>query len=220
MVLGDLETRRSVARFSDYLWYATQYFPVADSIVTPLATDRFNVDVAMQMTLINWQVQGVSFFLTRATHRLVGRTRPVAAGCEEDPTHDPDCQAGYEGSDSAINTSFLSGHSSMSFAGAGSTCAHHIALPMYGGNAADAVVCAAALTSATTVGVLRIMVDKHWWTDVVAGASLGLATGFGLPFLLHYSGGPVGVETSLFGEQYLLPVATPEMVGVSTFSLW
>jgi hypothetical protein len=220
LVLPDRPSKDVAARVSDVLWHTTQYYPVADSLVTPLLTDDFNVDVAMQMTLINWQVQGVSFFLTRATHRLVGRTRPVIVGCAEDPASDTDCVAEFRGIDSALNGSFLSGHTSMAFAGASSACSHHIALPMYGGNAADAVVCATLLTSATTVGVLRIVADKHWWSDVVAGASLGMATGFGLPFLLHYTGGPVGVETEVLGKQYVLPIANSEMVGVGTFSVW
>jgi membrane-associated phospholipid phosphatase len=211
LVLGDEKSRIQIADISDILWPVTQYFPIADSLFTPLVTDDGNLDVAAQLTLINWQVQGVAFLLTRATHRIVGRDRPLIDGCEADPKWDSQCK---DRKDEGLRASFLSGHASMSFASAGLTCSHHISLPMYGGNAADAAICAVALTSATTVGVMRIMADKHWWSDVIAGTTLGLATGFGLPFLLHYA---PGVSPDFLGGQRLalLPLASDTVAGVS-----
>lgn len=210
LVLGTQSSRKTVADISDIIWPVTQYFPIIDSLFTPLVTDNGNLDVAMQMTLINWQVQGVAFLLTRTTHRIAGRYRPVIYGCGEDPNYDSDCTNDEE----SLRASFLSGHASMSFASAGLTCSHHISLPMYGGNAADAAICGVSLTSATAVAVMRIMADKHWWTDVIAGSTLGLATGFGLPFLLHYA---PGVTSDFLGGQkvVVLPLASDTVAGVS-----
>lgn len=199
------EGRRTAGMISDFMWHPTQYYAVADAIFTPLVTDRGNIDVAMQMTLINWQVQGVAFLITRATHRAVGRTRPIRAGCKDNPDYDEVCSPGYH---SGLTGSFLSGHTAMSFAGAALTCSHHIALPLYGGNGFDAGICALSLTSAATIGALRVVADKHWWSDVIAGATVGLATGFGLPFLLHY-----GQRTP--SKVTILPLVSPTTTGIS-----
>ncbi len=45
------------------------------------------------------------------------------------------------------------------------------------------------VTLATGEGVLRIMGDRHYATDVLAGAAIGFGFGFGVPTLLHYHGG-------------------------------
>lgn len=209
LVADSAGARYDAAIASNYIWHVTQYFPVVDSLVTPLLTDDFNVDVAVQMTLINAQVQGVAFLVTRSLHRTVGRVRPIVSGCDEDPEYDDSCGVDNDN----LHVSFFSGHASMAFAGAASTCSHHIAFPMYGGNAFDAGICALSLTAATTVAVLRIVADKHWWSDVVAGASLGLGVGFGMPFLLHY-GSPLAATDANKGVA-VLPLVGPDLTGLS-----
>lgn len=79
------------------------------------------------------------------------------------------------------NVSFYSGHTSLAFALAGA-----------GGAVAEMrgyrhgwVVWPVAGTIAATVGYLRIGADKHWLTDVAAGAVVGGAIGVGVPYLLH-----------------------------------
>jgi len=211
LVLGTPQARNDAAHLSDIVWPITQYYPFIDSILTPLVTDRGNLDVAMQMTLINWEVEGTTFLLTRATHRIVGRTRPMGKGCEKDPAYADVCK-----SHAGLTSSFLSGHASMTFASAGLACSHHIALPLYGGNAMDALACALALTGATTVGVLRVMADKHWWSDVIAGTALGTATGFGMPFLFHYSTISMRIPNGILGGRlHLLPLANETTAGAS-----
>ncbi|HZO16521.1 MAG TPA: phosphatase PAP2 family protein [Polyangiaceae bacterium] len=211
-LVRDMETRKKLDLASDLMWHSTQYFPVVDSIVTPLASDNFNIDVATQMMLINWEVMGTAFFLTRATHRLVGRTRPVLQDCEVNPEAYSGCDEPQEDVDSPLNSSFLSGHASLAFAGASLTCAHHTALPLYGGNAGDAIVCAMSLASASTVAMLRVMVDAHWWSDVMAGAMLGSLTGWGLPYLLHYAH---PLEVKGVGKAALIPIVSPDTIGLS-----
>jgi membrane-associated phospholipid phosphatase len=39
---------------------------------------------------------------------------------------------------------------------------------------------------ATADGVLRIMGDRHYATDVLTGAAIGFGFGYGVPTLLHY----------------------------------
>ena len=71
-----------------------------------------------------------------------------------------------ERSDCLDNKSFPSGHASMAFAAARSIDKEFrkesIWIPIVG------------YTAATTVGVERVVNDKHHWYDVVAGAGIGI----------------------------------------------
>lgn len=201
--------RDRAGRVSDVLWGGAMLYPiVVDSLLVPLALDRGNTDVAYQMLLLDWQAEGLAGAVTMATHRVVGRARPLLQGCSG-----PSCEPPNSGNDA----SFLSGHTSMAFAGAGLVCAHHQGLALYGGPVPDGLACGTMLGVATTTGVLRIVADKHWSTDVLAGAALGLGTGCLMPYAFHYahfhagargpdvaivpSGSPDGVVLSLVGVQ-------------------
>jgi membrane-associated phospholipid phosphatase len=48
-------------------------------------------------------------------------------------------------------------------------------------------MCATMVTVATATGVLRILGDDHYMTDVIAGGALGFLVGYSLPKLLHYT---------------------------------
>ena len=174
--------RENAAVVSDYLWDVSQYYAViVDSLLVPLAFDNLNFDVAWQMSMLNWQAIGAAFLVTRTTHVLVGRSRPSQYDCST--------AAGASNPCVLSGPSFISGHFSMAMTGAGLACAHHSALPLYGGGWPDAAICALLTATATTTGVLRVVADKHWPSDVVAGGLVGWASGFGLPWLLHYQYG-------------------------------
>jgi membrane-associated phospholipid phosphatase len=174
--------------------------------VTPLASDRFNTDVAFQLTLLNWQAIGLSGLLARLAHVTVGRTRPLLQGCTtDDPTSINPCRD--EGA------SFVAGHAMMSSANAGLACANHLALPLYGGGIADKLVCPIMVTNALAVGVLRFVADKHWLSDTVPGWLLGGAIGFGMPWLLHYR--TVRSVVSPLPDTALLPWADQTSLGAS-----
>ena len=163
---------------SDYMWHGSTYYVLLDGLVTPLASDRFNTEVALQLTLLNWQAIGLTGLIARATHVTVGRRRPMLEGCSEDPSAPNPCK--FEGA------SFIGGHALMTSANAGLACANHIALPLYGGGIADDLVCPVMVTTALSVGVLRIVADKHWLSDTVPAWLIGGGIGFGMPWLLHY----------------------------------
>jgi membrane-associated phospholipid phosphatase len=57
---------------------------------------------------------------------------------------------------------------------------------LFGDPFADAVTCGVTLASAGAVGMLRIVSQKHYVTDVLTGAAVGTASGLGIPWLLHY----------------------------------
>jgi len=54
-------------------------------------------------------------------------------------------------------------------------CIQHSRLSLYG--SADWAVCPAALGIAAGTSLLRVVADKHWATDVIAGAVIGATVG-------------------------------------------
>jgi membrane-associated phospholipid phosphatase len=120
---------------------------------------RGQADAALQLVLINAEALAITGVLTLATQRAVGRMRPNAVAGAAD------------------NTAFLSGHTSTAFTVASALCMQHSKLEVYGGGA-DKLVCPGALAVAAATGVLRIVSDRHWASDVLAGAALGTAVGF------------------------------------------
>jgi membrane-associated phospholipid phosphatase len=168
------EGRARVAAVSDYFLYGMIAFPYLDAAF--VATARSSPDAAMQMALINTEAFMLTGLTTTLIKMAVKRERPYVQRC------DPSIET------CVGNDSFLSGHTSMTFTSAGLTCAHHQALSIYGSGVADGGVCVAALGMATATGVMRIVADKHFASDVFAGAALGLASGYLMPRLLHYGG--------------------------------
>lgn len=163
---------------SDYLWHGSTYYTIVDGLLTPLVSDRFNAQVALQLTLLNWQAMGAAGLVARLTHVSVGRRRPMLQGCSDDPNDPNPCR--FEGA------SFIAGHTIMSSTNAGLACAAHLNLPLYGDGIANHLVCPLMVTNALAVGTLRIVADKHWLSDTVPAWLLGGGIGFGLPYLLHY----------------------------------
>jgi PAP2 superfamily len=184
---GNREWAQIATDVGDWTWYGVQNYVLLDGIVTPLVSDKLNADVALQLTLLNWQAVGLTGLISRAAHVTVGRTRPSLQGCSNDEDAENKCE--FRGA------SFFSGHTAMTTASAALGCLNHSYLPMYGGGIADDIVCPVLITGAATVGVARIVNDKHWMTDVLAGWAVGGLIGFGLPYALHY--GPSAVRVAL-----------------------
>jgi membrane-associated phospholipid phosphatase len=107
-----------------------------------------------------------TLWVTRAVKILAGRQRPYAHfGVPEDEED---------------NVSFPSGHTSRAFsvAAAAAVVAHER------GYASEPYVIGAGAAIGVAAGYLRIAADRHYITDVVAGAALGTAVGFAVPFLM------------------------------------
>ena len=147
-----------------------------DSLVIPLL--RGSPDVAVQLGLMDAESFALGSVLTFSLYDSVGRARPSYEDCQQNPSG-PGCTV-------SPTASFPSGHTAEVFISAGVSCAHHGHVPIYGSRLADDLACARDLTLATADGVLRIMGDRHYTTDVLAGAALGFAFGYGVPTLLHY----------------------------------
>lgn len=149
-----------------------------DSAVVPVA--RGSWDVAWQTTLMDVEAFSLSSIVAITGYDFVGRTRPLYADCQRNPSFDDSCNV-------SPTASFPSGHVNEAFTAAGLSCANHGFAAIYGSKVADAFACGRDLTLATLGGMMRIMGDRHWAIDVLAGAGLGFGFGFGMPTLLHYS---------------------------------
>ena len=180
MVGRSRSAREDANKASDYLWYVAVVHPVLDvAVATPIAHRDFRM--TYELSLMNLQAFSVVSLWSRIFHKTVGRLRPNALGCDaEGPDYDYQC-----GKKSQL-VSFPSGHTGVSMTGAGLVCAHHLQGHLYRHPVADGLACGAAVGVASTVGGLRIAADRHWMSDVLVGAGLGFATGYGLPTVLYY----------------------------------
>lgn len=184
---NDKDTQALAGHVSDRLYHGMVLAPyLIDNYVVALGVHR-NPDVALQMTLIDLQSLGISGVMALGMEHGLGRARPYERDCTDpngfDPVGHNACgpPGGFQG--------FPSGHAAAAFTMAGLTCVHHQHLPLWGGGWPDALACVGTMSLATTTGVLRLVVDRHWATDVVAGAAIGIFNGYFLPLWLHYGFG-------------------------------
>ena len=182
--LDDLDDRRLARDISDVLLIALTSYPLVIDSIAVAGWYRDSYDVAKQMFLITAEVFAVTAAVQSIVKSLTSRERPFGDVCgTERPASTRDCDSNHR------YLSFYSGHTAQAFASAAVTCSHHMNLDLYGGGATELVPCFAGLSLAAATGVMRIMGDQHYLSDVGLGALVGTAIGFGLPWLLHYRDG-------------------------------
>jgi membrane-associated phospholipid phosphatase len=87
---------------------------------------------------------------------------------------------------------------------------------LLGGGASDAAVCVTATAMGLTSGVARIAADRHYVSDVIAGAVLGWGVGFAMPALLHYEWRAAAPRHAWT----VTPWVSSNSVGLGTLGLW
>jgi len=197
---NDPFVRSTLSDFSDGLEIAFLLYPVVIDAGLVAGYGYGDAELATDMALMSVEAFLVSSVLVSATKSLVGRVRPDASPCPE---------GGYACRSDTTRRSFISGHSASAFTSAGIMCAHHAHLALYGGGWADRGACIGAIGLAAVTGTLRVVSDRHYATDVVAGAVVGFATGYLVPTLLHYSG------LNLFSDLGVVPAAPAEGRGLA-----
>lgn len=196
---------RSGARtMSDVLFYGLMAYPAVDVLVATSGS----TDVGWQVFMISAQSMLLSGATSTVLTRTTGRERPFVARCGADPDYAGDCDETPD----QQNQSFASGHALIAFTGAGLACAHHSRLPLYGGGVPDALGCGFAMAAATVEGGLRVAADRHYLTDALAGAALGIGSGYFLPMVMHYTAG--GSSERAAAPRLLLPYATESQAGL------
>jgi membrane-associated phospholipid phosphatase len=206
--LPSLAARQTADLASDVFWGIAFSIPLVDLLRVSLLPDR-NLDLAWQLAAIDAQVLALVSLSTRLMLQLSRRKRPLEQECATNPDYDALCGANP--------SSFFSGHSSMAATAAGLTCAHHKFIPLYRYPAADLGVCLAASFFATFTGLMRIMADKHYATDVLVGGGLGFSVGYWLPQLLHYAWPPQGSAPGMSRKTFqaiIMPQASEEQLGL------
>jgi membrane-associated phospholipid phosphatase len=197
---GSESGRLRAARVSDVLVFGIVAYPfLVDTLLVATVLDH-SYDVAWQMAMIGIQSVLISKLVTGLTKRFVGRARPDYARCE----------GGDELACGTTTESFISGHTSTAFVGAGLICANHQNLRLYGSELAGAITCGASLAVAATSGTLRIVSDRHHLSDVLAGAAVGLAAGYLLPNLMNYDFGASAIDPG----GMLMPMVSERALGM------
>lgn len=173
--------RAAIATASDALLFTVAAYPVViDDLALSLIGDR-NPGLAARLMAIDAQAYALMSLIMGLTKIGAARERPYAygAGCRSDPEA-PGCQQEDR------NMSFFSGHASMAFTGASLACFHQQQVPgLYGSREAGLAVCGSAMALATSTALFRVLSDKHWTTDVLMGAGVGVFSGWLLPWLTH-----------------------------------
>jgi membrane-associated phospholipid phosphatase len=213
LVADSRDGRNRAADISDVTWYVPMLLPFLESALVPLAFDDGNWKIAWELTAMNLQAASVTALLTRFGHRVILRERPDTEPCEADPEYSQTCG-------SRSNASFPGGHGSAALLGAGLVCAHHSQLPLYGGGLPDVAVCVAATSMALVSSVARLSADRHYASDAIAGALIGVSAGFGMPVLLHYGGvGSFDERSSELALRWTLaPMTAGDALGLGVYA--
>ncbi|MBJ6751802.1 phosphatase PAP2 family protein [Geomonas anaerohicana] len=159
----------------DALMYGMIAAPVLDSFAT-LGLRDGAWDTLWQTEVVNLESFAFTSFVSSLLQNLVAREKPFVRNCRN---------GACEGD--APNRSMPSGHVAFAFTGAGLVCNHHQYQELYHDPDADRTACWTGMGLAAADGIARIMADHHYATDVMAGAAIGLFSGYLLPRLLHYN---------------------------------
>jgi membrane-associated phospholipid phosphatase len=181
--------RRKVRSWGDLPYYAA---PVLPMLVDPLIVAwliRGDGKTALNLELMALEAFSYSGFTTFVSTRISRRERPDSAECRRAEPDGEECEVDTE--------SFFSGHTTIAATSAGLVCANHARLPLWGHPVADASACALSTTAAVASGLSRILADRHYATDVLAGFGFGFGIGYAVPVLLHYSRAKTDVALSI-----------------------
>lgn len=172
--ISDRSARDACSTASDALMGLMIAAPILDSFAT-LGLRDGRWDYLWQTSMINMESFTFTSLVSSLMQNLLARERPFVRDCVNG-----NCEFGLP------NRSMPSGHAAFAFTGAGLICTHHDYQSLYGNPGADDAVCISALGAASVTGILRIVSDTHYTTDVLAGTAIGLFSGFVLPRVLHY----------------------------------
>lgn len=148
--------RKDAAALSDIVVYGLM--PGLGALVAIYDYERPSDAAVNTFALINTAL--LTYSVTEAVKRSTARARPFG-------DHDPNDQ----------NLSFVSGHSSMAFAFA--TASSWLAFKRHYKWAP--FVAFLGGVAAVSAGYFRIAAGKHWFSDVAAGAAVGMFTGSVVP---------------------------------------
>jgi membrane-associated phospholipid phosphatase len=148
---------------------------------------------------------GAALLLTSATKTLVGRPRPYTYN------DDPDARRRMKAAGRDARRSFFSGHAATAFAALAAGGA------LYAGRESDptnrALAWGAGAVLAGSTVTWRIRAGEHYYSDIIAGAAVGIAAGTIVPAI--HTGGvylPSATEWAAIGGGLVIGVAMSQLV--------
>ena len=174
--------RAAAATTSDVLVYTLTAFPFLNAVLVA-GVEHERPDVMWRLLVLDTQTIVTVILAAISLQRITARERPYVLACQSDPSP-PECSGGGK------YASFPSAHTSAVFAAVALECFHHGFLDT-SHTGWGAAACPVTVVAATITGVLRIASDRHWATDVIAGAILGGGLGYAIP-ALHLAFGNTG----------------------------
>jgi hypothetical protein len=181
--LRAVESRESARVASEVLQWVLIGTPFVIDALAAAGIGDGNWDAAFQMGLISLESYIIALVVWKVTVLLARRERPLAVWCAGEGSGTAECN------DELETTSFFSNQAVNAFTGASLICLHHTHMPLFGDEAADVSACVVGMTSAAIVGLLRVMSDREYLTDVLMGAIVGFVAGYIIPWAVHYQGG-------------------------------
>ena len=166
--------RTTAAITSDFFVYTLAAAPFINAFFVA-GWEHERMDVAWQLAALDAQTLLAVTFATLSLQKLTARERPFVKACQTDPSL-PECSIGGK------YASFPSAHTSVAFAAVALECFHHGFLDT-SHTGWGAAVCPVTIAVATGTALLRVAADRHWATDVIAGAVLGGTLGYAIPAL-------------------------------------
>ncbi|AKF10378.1 phosphatase PAP2 family protein [Sandaracinus amylolyticus] len=161
---------------SDALMLGTiAYTALVDSLLVPLV--QGDLDLAWQASLAHSLAFGLTLTAGGIVKRVTNRARPYERECATNPSA-PGCQS------HDIYESFYSLHTGLAATSAGFSCALHLERNLFGDLGHDIASCGGSIAAATVTGLLRVVADRHYLSDVIIGGLLGFAVGYLVPMIV------------------------------------
>jgi hypothetical protein len=200
---------------TDIMYKAGALVPFVVDDYFAAASVHQNADVAWQLAAIDFQSYGVAGLVSLTAEHAVGRARPYTLSCNaNDQVLDAQGHVMQTCGTGNDFRSFYSGHATATATTAGLVCVHHQHLPLFGGGFADLAPCLLMIGVSAVTGVLRLVYDEHWASDVMVGWADGVLSGYVLPSLMHFgfgSGRPIGEIRT--GTLDMVPTLLPRADG-------
>lgn len=171
--------RDMIATTSDVTVFALMAVPTVLEAGLVTGGLKHNKSQMWQMLMIDAESFAVTNAINILTKNIVARERPYGRNCDDPIQKDPHCGTKDQ------NLSFFSGHTSNAFTAAGLICFAHDGHSILDNEALDDIACFGAMAVATATGAMRIVADKHYFSDVLTGALIGFASGYIMPKILH-----------------------------------
>ena len=166
--------RNTAAITSDVFVYTLAAAPFVNAFFVA-GWEHERMDVAWKLAALDAQTLLTVTLVTISLQKLTARERPFVKDCQTNPSLS-ECSIG------AKYASFPSAHTSVAFAAVALECFHHGFLDT-SHTGWGAAVCPVTIAVATGTALLRVAADRHWATDVIAGAVLGGTLGYAIPAL-------------------------------------